>query len=53
MPVLDQDTGQSLEHRQLRRHPKYKDTWDTSYANELGRYAKASEKTREILSFHG
>ena len=36
-PVLDHDTGKSLEHRQLRRHPKYKDVWDTSYANELGR----------------
>jgi hypothetical protein len=37
LPVLDQDTGQTLEHRQLRRHPKYKDVWDTSYADELGR----------------
>ena len=25
------------EHRQLRRHPKFKDIWDMSYANELGR----------------
>ena len=37
LPVLDHDTGKTLEHRQLRRHPKYKETWDTSYANELGR----------------
>eukprot|EP00804_Cyclotella_cryptica_P003563 CCRYP_002179-RA/>CCRYP_002179-RA protein AED:0.44 eAED:0.44 QI:0/-1/0/1/-1/1/1/0/111 len=37
MPVLDQDTGQTLEHRQLCRHPKHKATWDTSYSNELGR----------------
>ena len=44
MPVLDQDTGQSLEHRQLRRHPKYKDTWDTSYANELGRLCQGIGK---------
>ena len=36
-PVLDHETGQTLEHRQLRRHPKYKDIWDTSYSNELGR----------------
>ena len=36
-PVLDHDTGDTLEHRQLRRHPKYKDVWNTSYANELGR----------------
>eukprot|EP00804_Cyclotella_cryptica_P019682 CCRYP_016440-RA/>CCRYP_016440-RA protein AED:0.38 eAED:0.38 QI:0/0/0/1/0/0/2/0/266 len=33
---MNQDTGQSLEHKQLRRHPKHKATWDTSYANELG-----------------
>eukprot|EP00804_Cyclotella_cryptica_P026595 CCRYP_014017-RA/>CCRYP_014017-RA protein AED:0.45 eAED:0.39 QI:0/-1/0/1/-1/1/1/0/134 len=37
MPILDQDTGQLLEHKQLRRHPKHKATWDTSYSNELGR----------------
>eukprot|EP00804_Cyclotella_cryptica_P015403 CCRYP_008023-RA/>CCRYP_008023-RA protein AED:0.29 eAED:0.29 QI:0/-1/0/1/-1/1/1/0/379 len=37
MPVLDQDTGQLLEHKQLRRHPKHKATCDTSYSNELGR----------------
>jgi hypothetical protein len=37
MPVLDQDTGQLLEHKQLRRHPKHKTTWDTSYSHELGR----------------
>ena len=36
-PVLDTATGKQLEHRQLRRHPAYKEVWDTSYANELGR----------------
>ncbi len=36
-PVLDAATGQYLEHRQLRRHPTHKTTWDTSYVNELGR----------------
>ena len=36
-PVLDQSTGKTLEHRQLRKHPDYKETWDTSYSNELGR----------------
>ncbi len=24
-----------LEHHQLHRHPKYKDVWDTSYADKL------------------
>jgi hypothetical protein len=35
--VLDQDTGEILEHRQLWRLPKYKATWYKSYANEIGR----------------
>ena len=35
--VMDQETGEMLEFRQLRRHPKYKKIWETSYANELGR----------------
>ena len=30
-PVLDHETGQSLEHGQLHQHPKYKATWDTSW----------------------
>jgi hypothetical protein len=37
LPVLDPETGMTLEHKQLRRHPKYKQIWDTSYADELGR----------------
>ena len=37
LSVLDSSTGKFLEHRQLRRDPKFKPTWDTSYANELGR----------------
>jgi hypothetical protein len=34
--VLDPSTGKFLEHRQLRRDPRYKATWDMSYTNELG-----------------
>jgi hypothetical protein len=36
-PVLDHATGKTLEHRQLRKHPAYKQVWDQSYGNELGR----------------
>ncbi len=36
-PVLDANSGKLLEHRQLRKHPDYKEVWDKSYANELGR----------------
>jgi hypothetical protein len=37
LSVLDPSTGEFLEHRQPRRDPRYKASWDTSYANELGR----------------
>jgi hypothetical protein len=37
LSVLDPSTGEFLEHRQLRQDPRYRATWDTSYANELGR----------------
>jgi hypothetical protein len=37
LSVIDTSTGEFLEHRQLRRDPRYKATWDTSYANERGR----------------
>ena len=34
---LDRESGKLLEHRQLRKDPRYKPVWDRSYANELGR----------------
>jgi hypothetical protein len=37
LSVLDPTTGSMLEHCQLRSDPWYKTTWDTLYANELGR----------------
>ena len=37
LSVLDSATGEFLEHRQLRRDPRFKTVWDKSYANELGR----------------
>ncbi len=37
LAVLDPATGNLLEHRQLRKDPRYKATWDKSFANELGR----------------
>ena len=38
MPVLDNETGESLEYIQPFRHPKYKKVCNTSYSNELGRF---------------
>ena len=37
LSVLDQETGKFLKHQQLCRDPKHKPSWDTSYANEIGR----------------
>jgi hypothetical protein len=37
LAVLDRESGKLLEHRQLRKDPRYKTVWDRSYANELGR----------------
>ena len=37
LSVLDPSTGKILKHCQLCWDPRYKATWDTSYANELGR----------------
>eukprot|EP00956_Cyclotella_meneghiniana_P038610 scaffold156983_cov20-Cyclotella_meneghiniana.AAC.2 len=39
MAVLDEDTGNLLNYRQLLRHPKYRDQWKVSSANEFGRLA--------------
>ena len=35
--VIDEKTGQALEHIHLIKMDAHKDTWSTSYANELGR----------------
>ena len=39
-PVLDHDTGEMLEYRQLLRHPKFKAAWNRAAANEFGRLAQ-------------
>ena len=41
---MDTVTGETLEHRQLRRPPKYKNTWNQSYSNELGRLCQGIGK---------
>mgnify|MGYP006160256745 CR=1 FL=1 len=38
--VINMETGQALEYRQLLRHPKFKEAWSTSAANEFGRLAQ-------------
>ena len=50
--VLDHDTGETLEHCQLRRLPKYKATWDTSYTDEIGRLCQGVNKHPTKPSTH-
>ena len=38
--IFDPETGQSLTYRKLIKHPKYKDVWTKSAANEFGRLAQ-------------
>ena len=51
MPVLEKTSGQSLQYRQLRKHPKFARIWNTSYANKLGwlcqGIGKGSKGTRQ------
>ena len=44
MPVLKKTSGQSLQYRQLRQHPKFAHIWHTSYANELGQICQGVGK---------
>ena len=37
MPILDNETGESLEYSQFCRHPKYKELCNTPYSNGLRR----------------
>ena len=36
MPVLDEDTVNLLEYRQLCNHPKYAKIWNQSFTNKMG-----------------
>ena len=38
--VLDQESGQLLEYRQLLKHPRFKEVWNRSSADEFGRLAQ-------------
>ena len=41
--VLNEDTGELMEYRHLIRDPKYREIWEQSYGNELGRLEKCME----------
>eukprot|EP00804_Cyclotella_cryptica_P025587 CCRYP_002823-RE/>CCRYP_002823-RE protein AED:0.29 eAED:0.29 QI:0/0/0/1/0/0/2/0/609 len=40
LAVLDVDSGKQLNYRQLLKHPRYKDAWSRSAADEFGRLAQ-------------
>ena len=42
--VFDPDLGTTLEYRQLRRNPNFKDIWEASYSTELGRLCQGIGK---------
>ena len=43
-PVIDEETGESLEYRQLKRHPKLAEIWLRAYSNEMGRLCQGIGK---------
>jgi hypothetical protein len=52
--VLDQETGQLLEYRQLLKHPRFKELWNRSGADEFGRLAqgiKGRVKATDTIRF--
>ena len=44
MPVLYETSRQSLQYRQLRKHPNFAQIWNTSYANKLVRLCQGIGK---------
>ena len=46
MPVIDNKTGETLEHHQLQRHPKHKNIWTESYSNEIDRLFQGIGKVK-------
>ena len=44
--VLNKDTGDLMEMRQLLCNPKYADLWGKSYTKELGRLAQGIPGTK-------
>ena len=46
--IINEETGQAMEYRDLINHPKHKDTWHTSLANKLGRLAQGIREVKDI-----
>ena len=44
--IHDEETNTYLNYQQLMQHPKYKETWSKSSANEFGRLANGLKDGR-------
>ena len=47
--VLYNNTGTILNYGQLRKHPKYQETWNKSFSNEMGRLCQGVGKGENVL----
>ena len=47
--VLDNDTGKKLNYGKLRKHPKFQETWNKSFSNEMGGLCQGFGKGRNGL----
>ena len=46
---LDNETSKLLNYGQLRNHPKYKETWNKYFSNEMGRLFQGVGKEKKGL----
>jgi hypothetical protein len=45
--VIDEDTGKSMEYRDLLRDPKHREDWSRAAANEFGRLFNGAGKNKD------
>ena len=50
--VIDPETGESLEYRDLLKRPELKEQWQTSFANEVGRLAQGIRDIKGTNTIH-
>ena len=47
--VLYQETGKQLNDEQLRKHPKFQETWNKYFSNEMGRLCQGVGKGKNRI----
>ena len=47
--VLDHDTGKLLNYVQLRKHPKFQETWNKYFSNKMGRLCQGVGTGENVL----